>query len=81
MTDEDRLRAVETSAVEAHGRMDAHEKLCSILGKQTKENFAEVKDDLNDVKNSLKTVSKYLFGVMASLLVATASVLINGLIS
>lgn len=66
MTEEERLRAVETSAIRSHDRMDSHEKLCGILGKQTQQSFVEI-------KGSMRRINQLLITLLVSLLAAAGS--------
>ena len=66
MDDNERLRAVEVSAIRSHDRMDSHEKLCSILGKQTQQSFVEI-------KSGMKRINQLLITLLLSLLAAAGS--------
>lgn len=70
MTDDERLRAVEMSALSAHEKIEAHDNYCRSINKQNGRQFQEIKDAQTAIQSSLTWINRWLLGTLMTLIIA-----------
>jgi len=69
MTEDERLRAVEMSAIKAHERIEAHNEFCKTITEQNGREFKDIKNAQEKIQSSLTWISRFLLGMFSTFVV------------